>query len=642
MFETKSALSRVLLLSLIVSLSLFGGCSRVPKVEFTPSFWEDLEKEYGDEYGAVYLVNEHEVGVKHSPGRYYVEKTVHWRIAVLDPVKAASYDNVAQVVIPYTAESKIKFLDAWIYLPSGEIRKIRPYEIHDRQLTPPEYILFAEVRGKAFAFPTLEKHCVLDVRYVARGGEDRFVFQDDEIPVKIARFTLGLPRWEGIVFAGHLTCKPEESDRGFTWTLKNLPPAKGEPYMPPFVDVAPQIRLGAYWLWDDWNEVGAFYRALSEEALVPDEAIKKKVEELTAKCATEQEKARAIFHYVQSHVRWVEVELDRSGWKPHPASKTFDVGYGDCKDMATLLVAMLDVAGIKAQPAIISTKDNGRVQVNYLSRSWFNHCITHVSLSGDTELWLDPTVGCCPFGELPSSDEGRMALLIDEDTTVVKRTPASSCEDNVARAKVHVELTPEGQFKVGMEETYLGEQAIRMRIAATHMDKEEKERFVSLMLDEWSPGVELGKYEFQNTDDPDKPLILRLEFSFPASAVETGDMLVLPFAPPHHYNSVPRLLAKKRKYPVEFREPWTDEAVTTFELPPGRRLAAPLEGKNLRTAYGSYRVSFENQGSRIVCRRRFSLKECRIPRLDYDGLQSFLKKVRRLDGRSVMLDKTST
>jgi hypothetical protein len=72
------------------------------------------------------------------------------------------------------------------------------------------------------------------------------------------------------------------------------------------------------------------------------------VEPLIAGKKTVAEKEAAIVDYLDREVRYTGIEFGEAAIVPHDPAETLAKKYGDCKDKATLLVAMLRAAGIPA------------------------------------------------------------------------------------------------------------------------------------------------------------------------------------------------------------------------------------------------------------------------------------------------------
>ena len=63
----------------------------------------------------------------------------------------------------------------------------------------------------------------------------------------------------------------------------------------------------------------------------------------------------------------------------------------------------------------------------------FDHAIVYVppTSTGDKPLWIDATAEFNQVGTLPYGDQGRLALIIAEDTTELILTPEAKSEDSV-------------------------------------------------------------------------------------------------------------------------------------------------------------------------------------------------------------------
>jgi hypothetical protein len=87
-------------------------------------------------------------------------------------------------------------------------------------------------------------------------------------------------------------------------------------------------------------------------------------------------------------------------------------GYGDCKDKANLMRAMLKVLKIEAYPIAIFSGDPTFTREEWASPDQFNHCITAVKVSDETK---SPTV-------IEHSALGRLLIFDATDTFCLIQT----------------------------------------------------------------------------------------------------------------------------------------------------------------------------------------------------------------------------
>jgi hypothetical protein len=190
----------------------------------------------------------------------------------------------------------------------------------------------------------------------------------------------------------------------FIWRLNDIPGMLVEPMMPPVLDITPIIYITSF---PSWEIIADWWRELEFQAIIPDDAIRSKVNQLTNNLDTQKDKARALFHYVASQIRYVGLEYGKGSVRPHKASQVYENKYGDCKNKTILLITMLREVGINAYPGLISTLYHGRAWEEIPRVNAFNHVIT-LCIIDDEWIWMDPTVETSSFGEIPGA--GRQGI----------------------------------------------------------------------------------------------------------------------------------------------------------------------------------------------------------------------------------------
>jgi tetratricopeptide (TPR) repeat protein len=209
-----------------------------------------------------------------------------------------------------------------------------------------------------------------------------------------------------------------EGDRKIlVWKTSNLKHAEA-PNVPPGFDVSrllkgqrqPMGRRLFITSFANWGEISAWYAGLEKDRRRPSADVKAKADEVVHGAQTELEKVQAIYEYVARSIRYVSLSFGVGRYQPHSAGEVLAHQYGDCKDKATLLEAMLEAEGVTASPALLQT--NGDVDADMPNPLEFDHAITYVRL-GDKDLWLDSTVGVAPFGYLLPQVRGKNALVVN-------------------------------------------------------------------------------------------------------------------------------------------------------------------------------------------------------------------------------------
>jgi tetratricopeptide (TPR) repeat protein len=155
---------------------------------------------------------------------------------------------------------------------------------------------------------------------------------------------------------------------------------------------------------------------------------------INLKDGSRNDKIRRIVASLHRNVRYTGVEFGESSLVPQLPSETLKRKYGDCKDKASLLVAMLRGAGVSANLALLASGSGQDINAELPGMGGFDHAIVYVPASGaDPELWIDATAQYSQVGTLPWMDYGRQALVIAASTEQLKRIPEITAAQNVYR-----------------------------------------------------------------------------------------------------------------------------------------------------------------------------------------------------------------
>jgi transglutaminase-like putative cysteine protease len=172
-----------------------------------------------------------------------------------------------------------------------------------------------------------------------------------------------------------------------------------------------------------WHDLSAWASGFYDPPAEVTDAIRAKAAELTASANTELDRIRAVAAFVQkTNYVAVEINLARGGgFQPHAADQVLARHYGDCKDKATLMRALLKAAGIESYAVVIYARDRQYVHPEWPSPNQFNHAIVAVRISAQTKLptvvehpklgrllIFDSTDPVTPVGNLRQEEQGSL------------------------------------------------------------------------------------------------------------------------------------------------------------------------------------------------------------------------------------------
>ena len=592
--------------------------------------------------GRVNEVNNHAVRILRREGRGYAVGQVGY--------------------VPETG--KVKEFRAWLIKPNGEIKRFGKDDSVDIQASLND--VYNEYRFKRIsAKDDAEVGAVFAYSYTL---EDRSIFSQTDwafqnsLPVITSRYNLTLPegwRAEAVTF-NHPAIEPRVNGSNYTWELSNLPAIPDEPLSPSLTHLVPRLAVSYFppansqqlsiKTFSKWGDVAAWMSELEDPQVIIDDALTRKANELTATAKTEYDKIRAIANYVQN-IQYISIQtgLGRGGgYRPHSSAEVLAKSYGDCKDKANLMRAMLKVVGIDAIPISIYSGDPNYVRASWPSPQQFNHCIIAVKVSDQTQgstiiqhptlgrlLIFDPTDEETPIGDLPFHLQGSLALLDSKSETDLVRMPVTPPEMNQLERTATLQLNPDGGISGQIKEQANGQPAASLRSEFRGLSKPDYTVKIETWLTRGITSARLNKIE-PTEDTGNGSFSLNLEFT----ANTYGQLMqnrLLVFKPV----VVARredlaLTAPTRKHPVVLHANAYSETVRV-QLPAGVVVDELPDAVKLQTAFGSYTTSYEVKNNELVFKRQLSQQATTIAAADYETVRKFFESIRAAENSPVVL-----
>ena len=190
-----------------------------------------------------------------------------------------------------------------------------------------------------------------------------------------------------------------------------------------------------------WQQVAEEYSKIVDER-IKGEDLKGLVAKLTFNKNSREQKIQALLEYLDTEVRYTGIEFSEASIVPHRPQETLSHKYGDCKDKASLLVAMLRTADIPAFVALLNAGLRLDVPADLPGLGMFDHAIVYVP--GEKDIWIDATDEYARLGQLPAGDQGRLALIVRPGSNTLIKTTESSSQDNLLLETREIRLAENG------------------------------------------------------------------------------------------------------------------------------------------------------------------------------------------------------
>ena len=551
-------------------------------------------------------------------------------------------------------------------------REGKEYEVKEKdavETSPFGYVLYEDTRFKLLKIPVAEPGSVVGYEYEQKHRpyilQDTWSFQD-EIPLRRVRFVLELPAdWEFQThWINHPAPEPQAAGKNrWVWELANIPAVEREPSKPPWQAVAGWLAVNFYPRRESlrekaigsWPDLGRWYAKLTAGRRRATPEIQQKVAELTSTAPTLPDKLRALAAFVQRKVRYVAIEIGIGGYQPHPASEVFANLYGDCKDKATLLSAMLREIGIESHYVLIHTS-RGSVVPQFPSGLSFNHAILAIRLPPEVAtpglyavleherlgrmLFFDPTDRITPLGYLPPTLQASYGLLVTAEGGDLVELPLLPPPTNRLLRVAKMELSPTGRLDGTVQEIRWGAPATRRRAQFLEAPAAERSKVLERFLSGFLAGSSLLSFEVENLEDFDKTLVLSYRFAAINYAQAAGDLLLVR----------PRVLGRKRydllegekrKHPVEFLGTTLQSDIYEIALPEGYEVDELPPAVEINSPVGTYRSQLEIEGNILHYRRNYEIKDVRVPVERLEQLKKFYRRVAADERNSAVLKRSA-
>jgi hypothetical protein len=575
--------------------------------------------------------------------------------------------GTAQAIAGYATDTgKVREMRAWLIRPDGQVKRYGNDKILD--LAGDLNDVYNQYRTKRIdATDEADAGMVFGYQIIT---EERALFPhtvwsfQGRLPVLMSRFALTLPTgWsaQGITF-NHAKVEPVVNGTTYTWELRNLAPIEHEVASPEVTSLAPRLAIsytpaqggagstimGAR-SFASWTDVSRWYSELSDPQSAPDDAIATKARELTASAKTELDKIRAIGRYVQD-IQYISIQIGVGRFRPHSAAEVFAKRYGDCKDKANLMRAMLRALKIEAYPVLIFAGDATFVREEWASPWQFNHCIIAVRVSDETKaptviqhaalgrlLIFDATDENTPVGDLPDHEQNSYALVAAGAEGALVRMPVTPPEANQLEREAEISLAADGSITANVKERSVGQSAAGERRMFRRLARPDYAKAVENWITRGATGAKVVKVE--STDNhADGRFALDVDFTAANYGQVMQERLIV-FKPAILSRSESVYLTKAtRKHAVVLEAEAYTESVN-IKLPAGFDVDEMPDPVKLDTAFGSYSTSYAVRDGQLQFKRTFTQRAATIPPADYAAVRGFFERIRAAEQSPVVLAK---
>jgi hypothetical protein len=292
------------------------------------------------------------------------------------------------------------------------------------------------------------------------------------------------------------------------------------------VDVDPMVLVSTF---KSYSELGRAYAAaaLAKAAVTPE--IAALAEDITRGIDDRRRQAMAIDAWMKKNIRYVAVYLSLGRVVPNDAASVLRNKFGDCKDKATLMSALLAAKGIASEQVLINF-GNAYTLPEPPTMVALNHAILYLP---EFDLYDDPTASLAGFGVLAAENYDKPVVRVSANGATLARTPAMRSQDHVAQARTTITVAADGTVTGRTVERNAGVFGIALRAAGTAVQNVGSDNAARLQLQSYgTPGS--GRIDLGNATEAADPVVVEESFALNGKfkAPDAGGRAVIPVGMP--------------------------------------------------------------------------------------------------------------
>ena len=578
------------------------------------------------------------------------QATEHYR-RVVKILRPAGRDE-AVVTVPFNKDSKVLSLHVWSIGPDGH-----EYAVDDKEIVefgyPNEGPLYEDYKFKEVKAPGRDPGGIVAYEYEQRArpylNEKTWFFQED-IPHVSESFTLELPPGYtyGTVWAHHGSTQATDLEhQRWRWEMKDTAGIDLNHVLMRPSGMALEGRMTVHYgpsssadaAQGTWQSVGEWYQGLSKDRLVSTPEIAAKANELTAGKADFYDKSEAIAEFVQKQIRYFVIEMGIGGNQPHFAADIFRNRYGDCKDKATLVSAMLSSVGIHSalmmvdhrrgvvDPDAPSTVGDHMIAAIEIPKGYDSPRLRSVitAKTGRRYLIFDPTWEKTAFGQLENNLQGGYGVLLEGSDSQVVQLPVLAPELNTIRRIATFHLQPNGSLKGTVTEKRFGDVSEDSRSLYTMGDAKEQREYLDHVLGQDFTTFQVSDVKVENAEALNKDLTTTYTIAADRFGKTMGALLMVrPRVLGSEYLETDR---KPRTVPINLRQTMQITDDYDIELPPGYNVDEIPDPIKLDMGFAAYQSGSLVKDNVLHYSRTYIVRAVTLPAEKYGDLQKLASAI---------------
>lgn len=605
---------------------------------------EELSSKYPNDY-AVILNLTKETKIYLQDGKPQAQTKVVEEMLILDDKANGAYNKYR---IYHGSFRELKDVEAYTKVADGSgYKKLKVTKIKTDNATS-ESVFYDDVKESVFDFPSLTKGSIAYVSYTIIDKDAHLLtpyYFMSYIPIVHQKYVVSYPSDMQMIFTEKNTANykitTEEDSKGRTRsktfmadTVRDFDRFGGMPtvaYFEPHVIA----RIASFKNSDgenerflgDLNDLYKFnFSFLKDLNTTKDESIQKLSDSLTLGIKDDSEKAKRIYQWVQKNIKYVAFEDGMEGFVPRQAKLVCSRRFGDCKDMSSLLTALLRAAGLDAYYTWIGTRDIPYKYEDVPLPIADNHMITTLKIGGEW-LFLDGTSSTCIFGFPSGFIQGKQAFVsISPSEYKIIDVPEVNAEKNEIVDSTFVTITDVG-FKGYSSVFYKGYFGSEITATLQYKDESDIKDFVKYKMGKASNKFILGNYKINHLDEERKLINIQADFEVPGYGKKLGDEYYINMNLEKFFTNASIIDTLKRKVGVMNEYKFVINQYTILNFPNGYKITEVPKDFKLNNEVFDFSIQYKVLDNKLVCWQQHKNKVLYLPTTSFNIWNMAIKEI---------------
>jgi transglutaminase-like putative cysteine protease len=339
---------------------------------------------------------------------------------------------------------------------------------------------------------------------------------------------------------------------------------------------------------------------------------------------SEKEKFNAVLDYMKNNFNWNNHNANFASKTPN---QLVDEKSGNCADLNLLTIGLLNSLGIEAYPILLSTRDHGKIKLDYPFINFFNYVVVMAKVEGKTIL-ADAT-------EILGMNDRIPTRCINDKGLIIKKAKAEwiglECMfSSSITTSILLDISA-NSISADLSKTGTEYEALTLRTKYTDKPENAKQKISGN-----SYSIIDSTIKIQNYTDKTKPYKLRYRFTTQPEVVN-NKIYISPFLQEPITDNP--LKQNERKYPVDMVYPQKKIFFSSLSIPDGYQAEFIPVDENIKNEIFELNYSVKSEGNKIQAVFSYDFKKPIYQSEEYSKVKSYFSEIVKKGNEKIVLIK---